>query len=106
MVAYLHVAPPPGTSTPLGGHDTLALQGEGSGSVLLVGETARPAVTEALIAEGFEPVQVDGARAALARLGVEAGMSRQDLERDAEPARPSGADAAPAGHHRRGPAGR
>ncbi|NOK08734.1 response regulator [Corallococcus exercitus] len=91
MVAYLHVAPPPGTSTPLGGRDTLALPGEGSGPVLLVGETARPAVTEALIAEGFEPVQVEGARAALALLGVEAGVSRPEPE----PARPDAARTLP-----------
>ncbi|RKG81391.1 DNA-binding response regulator [Corallococcus exercitus] len=84
MVAYLHAAPPPETSTPAGGRDALALPGEGSGSVLLVGETARPAVTEALIAEGFEPVHVEGARAALAWLGLEAGVSRPE----SEPARP------------------
>ncbi|WP_375757883.1 PleD family two-component system response regulator [Corallococcus exercitus] len=84
MVAYLHAAPPPETSTPSGGRDALALPGEGSGSVLLVGETARPAVTEALIAEGFEPVHVEGARAALARLGLEPGVSRPE----SEPARP------------------
>ncbi|RKH74243.1 response regulator [Corallococcus aberystwythensis] len=78
MVAYLHAAPPPETSTPSGGRDALAPPGEVSGWVLLVGETARPAVTAALVAEGFEPVHVEGARAALAKLGLEAGVTRPD----------------------------
>ncbi|MBN9686777.1 MULTISPECIES: response regulator [unclassified Corallococcus] len=73
MVAYLHAAPPPETSAPAGGRDALDLPGGTGDWVLLVGETARPAVAEALAREGFEPVLVDGARAALARLGVEAG---------------------------------
>ncbi|RKH47234.1 response regulator [Corallococcus sicarius] len=68
MVAHLHVAPPSPSSTPAGGHDALDLAGEAGGCVLLVGDASRPAVTEALVAEGFEPVRVDGMREALARL--------------------------------------
>ncbi|RKI63405.1 DNA-binding response regulator [Corallococcus sp. AB049A] len=79
MVAYLHAAPPPEASTPAGGRDALDLPGGDGGWVLLVGETARPRVAEALAREGFEPVLVDGARAALARLGVEPGGTLPDL---------------------------
>ncbi|MBN8227198.1 response regulator transcription factor [Corallococcus macrosporus] len=85
MVAYLHAAPAPESSTPPGGRDALALPGEALGSVLLVGEAARPAVTQALVAEGFEPVHVEGARAALTWLGLEAGVSRPE----SEPMRPA-----------------
>jgi DNA-binding response OmpR family regulator len=78
MVAYLHAAPPPEASTPVGGRDALDLPGGDVGWVLLVGETARPQVAEALAREGFEPVLVDGARSALARLGVEPGGTLPD----------------------------
>ncbi|WP_223644698.1 PleD family two-component system response regulator [Corallococcus sp. EGB] len=80
MVAHLHVAPPPETSTPAGGRDALALPGGAGGWVLLVGATARPEVAEALSREGFEPVRVDGAHGALARLGVEPGAARSGPE--------------------------
>ncbi|NOK17037.1 response regulator [Corallococcus carmarthensis] len=91
MVAYLHSAPPPESPTRPEGRDALALQGEVAGSVLLVGETPRPAVAEALVREGFESVHVSGALAALARLGLEAGVSRPD----AEPALPGSRPALP-----------
>ena len=44
--------------------------------MLLVGAAARPAVTEALVAEGFEPVRVDGMRDALARLASSEALPR------------------------------
>ncbi|RKI10341.1 response regulator [Corallococcus sp. AB030] len=77
MVAYLHAAPPPDASMP-GGPDALDLQGGAGGWVLLVGDTPRPTVAEALVREGFDSVHVDGARAALERLGVEAGGTLPD----------------------------
>lgn len=80
MAAYLHAAPPPETSTPGGGHDAPDLPGGAGGWVLLVGASARPAVAEALAREGFEPVHVDGAHAALARLGVEPGAAQPGSE--------------------------
>ncbi|MBZ4333229.1 PleD family two-component system response regulator [Corallococcus sp. AS-1-12] len=78
MVAYLHVAPPPETSMPAAGREALDLPGGAGGWVLLVGETARPVVAAALAREGFRPVHVDGARAALELLGVDPGGTRPD----------------------------
>ncbi|MCY1031342.1 response regulator [Corallococcus sp. BB11-1] len=77
MVAYLHAAPPSASSTPAGGRSALDLSGEATGgSVLLVGEVSRPAVVEALRAEGFEPVRVEGMCEALARLASSEALPR------------------------------
>ncbi|NBD13235.1 MULTISPECIES: PleD family two-component system response regulator [Corallococcus] len=76
MVAYLHAAPPPESATPPGGRPALDPSGGVGSSVLLVGAEARPAVTEALVAEGFEPVRVEGMGDALAWLGSRAELPR------------------------------